>query len=453
LLQQAKAKALLSRKKKTHTVWLKPTRLLLTSECKRYKSTQILKAIPLLKSSGWFFVCSLPGLKGLPHIASRICHPAIAREIKPLFFAYYCGIHMHKKEVTIYDLARELSLSTATISRSLQDHPAVSKITKQKVLKKAKELGYRYNTFAGSLRLQRTNTIGFLVHEVNSHFITSVLSGIEKITTQAGYDLLIAHSSESVDKEIANADNFFNKRVDGLIASLTFETKNLDHFKQFNDKGIPLIFFDRADELNTNNTAVIIDNFKCGYKATSHLLEQGCRHIGIVTSNLSRNVYGERHRGYRRALADHKIEYDEKMLIVNDLSEEAAIDTAHRILKMNPMPDGLFITSDFSAAVCMQVLKEAGYRIPEDIAIVGFNNDAISKLVEPRLTTIDYPGRELGEIVARNLIEQLNGADVLQKTNTIIVKSDLIVRQSSLRKEGTRIQGHGRTSHGNTEDR
>jgi LacI family transcriptional regulator len=344
---------------------------------------------------------------------------------------------MKKKEVTIYDIAHQLSISSSTVSRSLQDHPAVNKNTKQKVLKKAKELGYRYNTFAGSLRTQRTNTIGFLVHELNSNFITSVLSGIEKVTTAAGYDLLIAHSSESFEKEVANAHNFFNKRVDGLIASLTFETDNLDHFQPFNDKGIPLIFFDRVEQNNTNNISVIIDNYKCGYQVTQHLIEQGCKRIAIVTSSLKRNVYRERYRGYREALADNKLPYNDHLLIINDLSEEAATATAERILKMKPLPDGIFITHDFSAAVCMQVLKSHGLRVPEDIAIVGFNNDAISKLVEPRLTTIDYPGKGLGEIVARNLIEQLNGGEAVQKTNTIIIRSELIIRQSSLKKGGT----------------
>jgi LacI family transcriptional regulator len=137
---------------------------------------------------------------------------------------------MKKKDITIYDIAQQLSLSSSTVSRALQDHPSIKKKTKQKVVNKAKELGYRYNHFAGSLRKQKTNTIGFLVHELNSSFITSVLSGIEKITTAAGYNLLIAHSSESFKKEIANAQNFFNQRVDGLIASLTFETENLNHF-------------------------------------------------------------------------------------------------------------------------------------------------------------------------------------------------------------------------------
>ena len=341
---------------------------------------------------------------------------------------------MKKKDITIYDIAQQLSLSSATISRALQNHPSINKKTKQKIVDKAQELGYRYNHFAGSLRKQQTNTIGFLVHELNSSFINSVLSGIEKITTAAGYNLLIAHSSESFEKEIANAENFFNQRVDGLIASLTFETENLDHFKPFNDKGIPLVFFDRVEENNDYNTSVVIDNYKCGYQATQHLIEQGCKRIVISTSSLKRNVYRERHRGYKDALHDNGLPYSEKLVIINDLSEKAATENARRILKMNPLPDAVFITHDFSAAVCMQVLNDHGIKVPTDIAIVGFNNDDISKLVQPRLTTINYPGKDLGEIAARNLIDQLNNKNLVQIANRIIIRSDLIIRQSSLKK-------------------
>lgn len=341
---------------------------------------------------------------------------------------------MKKKDITIYDIAQQLSLSSATISRALQNHPSINKKTKQKIVDKAQELGYRYNHFAGSLRKQRTNTIGFLVHELNSSFISSVLSGIEKITTAAGYNLLIAHSSENLEKEIANAQNFFSQRVDGLIASLTFETENLDHFKPFNNKGIPLVFFDRVEENNDYNTSVVIDNYKCGYQATQHLIEQGCKRIVISTSSLKRNVYRERHRGYKDALQDNGLAYSEKLVIINDLSEKAATENAKRILKMNPLPDAVFITHDFSAAVCMQVLNDHGINVPADIAIVGFNNDDISKLVQPRLTTINYPGKDLGEIAARNLIDQLTNKNPVQIANRIIIRSDLIIRQSSLKK-------------------
>ncbi len=335
-----------------------------------------------------------------------------------------------KKDITIYDIAQKLSLSSATVSRALQDHPAINKNTRKKIQQAAKELGYRHNTFASSLRKQKTNTIGVIVHELNSNFITSVLAGIEKITTEAGYDLIIAHSSESYDKEAANALNLFHKRVDGLIASLAFTTKNLDHFKVYEEKGIPVIFFDRVEE-DSDSTKVIIDNYKCGYQATQHLIEQGCKRIVLVTANLKRNVYAQRHKGYTDALYDNNIAYEKERVLIKDLSEQCGVEAALQILKMKPLPDGAFITNDFSAAVCMRTLKEHGIRIPEDIAVVGFNNDAISKLIEPQMTTIDYPGIDMGEIAARNLINHLKGLSNIKHTNTIVVRSDLIIRNSS----------------------
>ena len=337
------------------------------------------------------------------------------------------------KEVTIYDLASKLNISIATVSRGLKDDPVVSKKTRKRIFDLAEEMGYRSNHFARNLRRQKTNTIGIIVHELNSNFITSVLAGIEKVTTEAGYDLIITHSSESRIKEAANANNRFHKRVDGLIASLSFDTNNLEHFRPFEEKGVPVIFFDRVEQ-GSNYSVVIIDNYKCGYQATQHLLEQGCKKIAHVTSSLKRNVYSERHRGYRDALFDNNIPFDESLLIVNDLSENAGIQSAKQILRMQPMPDGAFITNDFVAAVCMRTLKENNINIPRDIAIVGFNNDAIGKLIEPALTTINYPGKDMGEIVARNLVNHLQGVGNIHNINTVIVSSDLIIRKSSLKK-------------------
>jgi LacI family transcriptional regulator len=339
-----------------------------------------------------------------------------------------------KKDITIYDIAQKLDISSATVSRALKDHPAINKNTRKKIQEAAKELGYRHNNFASNLRQQKTNTIGVIVHELNSNFITSVLAGIEKVTTQAGYDIIIAHSSESYKKETANALNLFHKRVDGLIASLAFETKNLDHYKPFEEKNIPIVFFDRVEE-KSESTKVIIDNYKCGYQASRHLTEQGCKRIVLLTSSLKRNVYAERHRGYSDALFDAGIPYQKELVLIQDLSEQLAIEAAHKILKMNPLPDGLFVTNDFNAAVCMQELKRNGIQVPQDIAVVGFNNDAISKIVDPQLTTIDYPGIDMGEIAARNLINHLQGLSNIKLTNTIVVRSDLIIRNSSLRNK------------------
>jgi LacI family transcriptional regulator len=337
------------------------------------------------------------------------------------------------KETTIYDIAQKLNIAASTVSRGLQDSPEIGAKTKKKILETAEKLGYRVNHYARNLRQQQGNTIGVMVHELKSNFIVSALAGIEKATTAAGYDILIAHSSESYEKEVANAKNLFQKRVDGLIASLSFETRNLDHFKPFIEKNIPIIFFDRVEQ-NEQNTVVVIDNVKCGYIATSHLIEQGCKKIVHITSNLNRNVYSERFKGYRKALADHDIRFEEKMLIVDDLSEKAGVQAAETILNIHPMPDGVFVTNDFVAAVCMRTLKQHGISVPNDIAIVGFNNDSICKLVEPTLTTIEYPGEDIGEIAATNLVNHLKGFGSMRQTNTIVVHSRLIIRKSSVRK-------------------
>lgn len=336
------------------------------------------------------------------------------------------------KEVTIYDIALKLDISPSTVSRGLNNHPSVTKGTRKRVLDMAKLMGYRTNLFARNLQKQRTHTLGVIVPKLNSNFQSSVLAGIEKVANTAGYNLLISQSLETETKEVANAAVMFNSRVDGLIVSLAFDTKNFSHFEPFFEKNIPVIFFDRVADgkLSTN---VVIDNFKAGFDATSHLLDQDCKRIVHITGNLSRNVYTDRMKGYRQALAERNIPFDEKYVISNNLDEKSAREAAKQLLTMNPMPDGIFITNDNCAAICMQVLKDANCNIPQDIRIVGFNNDLITTLVEPKLTTINYPGHEMGEIVAHAIVNHLEGKAPMTVTSTIIVKSELIVRESSLK--------------------
>lgn len=340
-----------------------------------------------------------------------------------------------KKDITIYDIARVLNLSPATVSRGLKDHPAINIKTRKRIMDTAKEMGYRSNSFASNLRMQKTNTIGIIVHELKSQFISSVLSGIEKVTTEAGYDLIIGHSSETFRKEAANAHNLFHKRVDGLIASLAFDTQELEHFEPFVQKNIPIVFFDRVEQSYSYGTRVVIDNVRAGHEATAHLAAQGCRRIAHITANLGRNVYADRLKGYQQALADYGLPFEKDLVIVNDLSEASAIRSAKQVAAMNPRPDGVFTTNDFFAAVFSQTLKEEGINIPEDIAIVGFNNDAIARIIQPKLSTINYPGEEMGEQAARSLLEQLAGLSSARTTDTIIIRSELIIRESSLHRK------------------
>jgi LacI family transcriptional regulator len=340
---------------------------------------------------------------------------------------------LKEKEITIYDLAKKLNISIATVSRALKDDPVVSKKTKKKIADLAQEMGYRSNNFARNLRNQKTNTIGVIIPRLNSYFMSTVIAGIESIANKEGYNLIISQSSESFDKEMASAKTMFNNRVDGVLVSLAYDTENLAHFDSFFKRHIPLIFFDRVVE-DENSTNILIDNRKAAYEATTHLIKQGCERIVHITATPKRNVYIDRLQGYKHALSDNDIAFKEDYVIISNLSQEAGAIAAQEILQMSPLPDGVFVANDNCAVGCMLALKQAGIKIPEDIAFVGFNNDPVSKVIEPNLTTINYPGYEMGEVAARNLINHLNGKATIQSTNTIILRSELIIRDSSKKK-------------------
>ena len=337
-----------------------------------------------------------------------------------------------ERETTIYDIARLLNLSAATVSRALNDHPAINSLTKQLINSKALEMGYRSNTFASNLRRQQTKTIGVLVPRLDSSFMSTVLAGMEKVANESNYNLIISQSLESAKKEMTNAKTMYTSRVDGLLVSLASDTDNLDHFNTFFRKGIPMILFDRVMQ-QKNCTNIVIDNLRAGYEATTHLIEQGCRRIMHVTGGIKRNVYADRLKGYKMALLEHDIPIEEELIKLTNLTRQDGLDIANNITKMPLPPDGLFVSSDFCAASCMGTLRKNGFSIPGDIAVVGFNNDPISQLVEPNLTTIHYPGQEMGEIAAQSLINHLNGLLRINTTNTILLNYELIVRESSRR--------------------
>ncbi|HEY4206831.1 MAG TPA: LacI family DNA-binding transcriptional regulator [Puia sp.] len=334
------------------------------------------------------------------------------------------------KEITIYDLARKLNISIATVSRALKDDPVVSKKTRKRIADLAEEMGYRTNNFARNLRTQRTDTIGVIVPRLNSYFMSTVIAGIENIANSEGYNLIISQSSESAQKEMNSAKTMFNNRVDGLLVSLAYDTGSLIHFEPFIKRNIPLVFFDRVED-HANCLSILINNRKAAYEATTHLISQGRRRIVYITATPKRNVYIHRLQGYKEALADQKIPFREEYILLNNLSQEAGAEAASLIRQMDPLPDAVFVANDNGAVGCMVALKQSGILIPEDIAFVGFNNDPVCTVVEPNLTTINYPGYEMGQVAARNLINHLNGASSITATNTIILRSELIIRQSS----------------------
>lgn len=335
------------------------------------------------------------------------------------------------KEITIYDIAEALDISPATVSRGLKDHPAIKKDTKKRIVEKARELGYQHNHFASNLRRNKTNTIGLIVPRLNSYFMSTVIAGVEKVANEAGYNLIISQSLESVKKEMINVKTLFNSRVDGLLVSAAYDTENVKHFELFLEKNIPLVFFDRILD-HPQCTSIVIDNFKAAYEVTEHLISQGCRRIVHLSASLKRNVYADRLAGYRQALKEHDIPFDESLVIFNNLSEQAGTEAAETILKMEPRPDGIFSANDSCAVSCIRKLKQSGISIPSEIAIAGFNNDPLSKVIEPNLTTVDYPGMEMGEMAALLLIRRIDKKDI-SSMNSMTLKHKLVVRDSSLR--------------------
>lgn len=340
-----------------------------------------------------------------------------------------------KKEVTIYDIAKKLNLSASTVSRGLNGHSEIRKETIKKITLTAKAMGYQQNTFARNLRKNRSHTIGVILPRLDSNFQSSVIAGIESQVNKNGYNLIISQSRESMAKEKENIKTLFNSRIDGLIISLSSDTSNLDHLSTLFRKGIPVVFYDRVmDHPTCKCSKVIIDNVKAGFDATEHLIDQGCHRIVCVSDNRLSKVYSDRLMGYRKALEQYNIPYDPKLIIEDKLNEESGKRTVSKLLKMQELPDGIFSANDTSAVAIICQLKNEGIRVPEDIAVVGFNNVHISRVIDPGLTTIHYPGMEMGEVAASTLIELLD-KDEPKVTKTVVLDHQLIVRESSLRKK------------------
>jgi len=338
-----------------------------------------------------------------------------------------------KREVTIYDIAERLNLSPSTVSRGLRNHPAIRKNTIARIQEMAAEMNYQQNTFASNLRSNRSNTIGVILPRFESSFLSVVVSSIEKVVRSKGYNLLVSQSYDSNKLEKENLLTHFNNRVEGLLINLTPETNDLSHLDLFLKKGIPVVLFDRVrSQQGCLCTSVTINNKQAGYDVTNHLLSQGCKRIVYVGENTTCSVFGERANGYWQALAEHGLDADPELIIETHLNTDTGAAVVGRILKMKNRPDGIFAGNDMAAASLMFELKKAGVAIPGEIAIAGFNNTYISGIVEPSLTTVNYPADEMGRVAASKLMEILD-QESQPASHDIILEHELIVRESSLR--------------------
>lgn len=334
------------------------------------------------------------------------------------------------KKITLKEIAQHFSVSVSTVSKAINDSHEISEELKLKIQKFAKENKYRPNKVALSLLQRKTKTIGVVVPNILNYFFTQVFSGIEKIANEHGYNLLSCISDESYDKEVATLEFLGGGTVDGLIVSMAEETqfkRELGHFQHILDEQVPLVMFDRvADDILCDK--VIVDDFEAGYKTTKYLLNLGCKAVAVVTGIDHSSVGGLRVEGYKKALKEAGIPYDDKLILRIGKNDDLEILITF-LLNYNSM-DGIMALDEITAVEVLKLIKEKGYRVPEDISVVGFTNGTLSRYVTPALTAVSQHGTYIGETAAKILIDRIEGR-APQDCTTKVIKTSLIVRDST----------------------
>ncbi len=335
------------------------------------------------------------------------------------------------KKVTIHEIARALEIDSSTVSRALNDSDRVKKITKDRILEKAKELGYKRNMLASNLRKNVSNTIGVVLPRVSRHFFSTAIAGIENVAQQHGFNVIISQSLEQLEKEELIINNLITNRVDGIIISVSMETKKGEHLKNSIESGIPLVFFDRHIKYFQNTGKVLIDDELGGFLATEHLIKCGCKKIAHFSGPQDIEVYRNRLSGYQKALEKNSLIYDKNYSFSSRLMETDGIAMAEKLLTELKDVDAAFFANDVSAIAAIKYLKKAGKNIPEDIAIIGFSNEPISEIIEPSLTTIDQSGEEIGRLACELLIQNIKKGNKVLNNETVILNPTLIQRDST----------------------
>lgn len=337
---------------------------------------------------------------------------------------------MKGHQVTIIDLAQKLNLSKSTVSRALTGHPSVHPDTRKAVLDLAEEMDYQRNMLSISLLQRKSNIIGIIVPEFFSSYFPQAIVGAQEIAGQAGYNTIICHSNENYETEVANTKMLLASQVDGVLVSITKETRNFDHFKIFERKGIPIVFFNRVCE-EMSVPKVLVDDYDGAYRAVEHLIQRGRKRIAHLAGPDNLAISTKRLMGYRDALKRNNIPIDEDLIIPYDLTVAKVKIYVNHLLQLDNPPDAIFAINDPTAVEILQVVKKKGMRVPDDLAIVGFSNDYVSALTDPPLSTVSQPVREIGKTAAQLLLDQMNREVSEWKAIIKVLKTELIVRSSS----------------------
>jgi len=336
---------------------------------------------------------------------------------------------MRSNQITIKDIARILGISPSTVSRALKDHPDINTDTKKAVNELARKLKYQPNAVALSLKNSRSNTIGIIIPEIVHYFFSSVISGIEDVASKRGYTVIICQSNESFAREVANANALLSHRVDGILISISKETDSFDHFVNLQEGGIPLVFFDRiAPGIDADQ--IITDDIDASYNATRHLIENGRKRIAHFAGPQGLVIGRDRLQGYVNALTEAGLPIDNRLIIEADTFEKAR-NTVGALLDVGIIPDGIFAVNDMTAIGAMQTIMKRGYKVPDDVSIVGFSDGYLSGVTDPHLSSVDQHGYEMGTTAAEMLFHRILSDEDEYIPEIKVLKADLIVRGSS----------------------
>lgn len=342
---------------------------------------------------------------------------------------------MKNRPATIKDIARKLRISVSTVSRALRNFPDVNADTKKAVIDMAANLEYEPNAIATSLVNKKSNIIGIVIPSFVIYYYATAITGIQKTAAQAGYNIMICPSDESYETEVNNIKALTLNRVDGLIVSISKETKNFDHFHQVIRKGRPLVFFNRVPE-NIPAPSVLVDDYDGAFQAVEHLIQTGSKRIAHIAGPETLQITKNRLNGYIDALKKYNHAIDEELICYGDFSINKGRDCTRQMLTFPNPPDAIFAVNDPSAFGAMLEIKARSLRIPEDVAVVGFTDEQpLTELVEPSLTSVSQPVFETGKIAAELFIKRIQTGITSAEPERIVLKASLIIRNSSAKNK------------------
>ena len=336
-----------------------------------------------------------------------------------------------QKHTSLKDIAQALGVSVPTVSRALKDSPDISRALCEKAKWMAREMNYRPNPFALSLRKNAPRIIGVVVPDIVTHFFASILNGIENMAVKNGYFVIITTSHESYEHEKRNVENLVNMRVEGIIACLSQETTDYTHFAELKDINMPLIMFDRVC-LTDQFSSVVADGEHSAQMATQHLLDNGCKRVAFIGGANHLDIVKRRKHGYLEALRNNKIPIEKELVVCRKIDYEEGKIAAQTLLALPNPPDAVLAMNDTLAFAAIEVIKSHGLRVPNDIALIGYTDEQHANYIEPKLSAVSHQTYEMGETACLLLIDQIRGDKAIRQ---VMISTHLQIRESSIKNK------------------